>query len=240
MELKAYNVKVYGRVQRVGFRRYALDNAQALSLQGYIKNELDGSVSIFVQGEENKIEKFIEAITKAPLPIVVTKIEKEPASYDASIKYFTIKYGDLAEELQEGFGSMQSIFMDYWQEFRDYRQEFRDFREEFRDYRKEFTDFRNEFRDFRQEFRDFREEFRDFRNEFRDFVNKTDNNFKQVISLQEETLNEIKGMKNDIKDLRKDIKIEFRRLRRDIRALLNERLRKIEEDIAMIKAKLGL
>lgn len=233
MELKAYNVKVYGRVQRVGFRRYALDNAQALSLQGYIKNELDGSVSIFVQGEENKIEKFIEAITKAPLPIVVTKIEKEPASYDASIKYFTIKYGDLAEELQEGFGSMQSIFMDYWQEFRDYRQEFRDFR-------KEFTDFRNEFRDFRQEFRDFRQEFRDFRNEFRDFVNKTDNNFKQVISLQEETLNEIKGMKNDIKDLRKDIKIEFRRLRRDIRALLNERLRKIEEDIAMIKAKLGL
>jgi acylphosphatase/septal ring factor EnvC (AmiA/AmiB activator) len=233
VELKAYNVKVYGRVQRVGFRRYALDNAQALSLQGYIKNELDGSVSIFVQGEENKIEKFIEAITKAPLPIVVTKIEKEPASYDASIKYFTIKYGDLAEELQEGFGSMQSIFMDYWQEFRDYRQEFRDFR-------KEFTDFRNEFRDFRQEFRDFRQEFRDFRNEFRDFVNKTDNNFKQVISLQEETLNEIKGMKNDIKDLRKDIKIEFRRLRRDIRALLNERLRKIEEDIAMIKAKLGL
>lgn len=212
MELKAYNIKVYGRVQRVGFRRYALDNAQALSLQGYIKNELDGSVSIFVQGEENKIEKFIEAITKAPLPIVVTKIEKEPASYDASIKYFTIKYGDLAEELQEGFGSMQSIFMDYWQEFRD----------------------------FRQEFRDFREEFRDFRKEFRDFVNKTDNNFKQVISLQEETLNEIKGMKNDIKDLRKDIKIEFRRLRRDIRALLNERLRKIEEDIAMIKAKLGL
>jgi len=69
--LKAFNIKVYGRVQRVGFKRYALDNAQALSLQGYIKNELDGSVSIFIQGDEDKIEKFIEAITKAPPPIVV-------------------------------------------------------------------------------------------------------------------------------------------------------------------------
>ncbi|MFP3191349.1 MAG: acylphosphatase [Thermoproteota archaeon] len=226
MELKAYNIKVFGRVQRVGFRRYALDNAQALSLQGYIKNELDGSVSIFVQGEENKIEKFIEAITNSPPPIVVTKIEKEPASYDINIKYFTIKYGDLVDELQEGFGSMQSIFMDYWKEFRDYRSEFRDYRQEFRDFRQEFKDFRNEFRDYRQE--------------FRDFATRTDNNFKQVVSLQEETLKEIRSVKNDIKDLRKDIKIEFRRLRRDIRALLNERLRKIEEDIAIIKAKLGL
>jgi len=69
--LKAFNIKVYGRVQRVGFKRYALDNAQALSLQGYIKNELDGSVSIFIQGDEDKIEKFIEAIIKAPPPIVV-------------------------------------------------------------------------------------------------------------------------------------------------------------------------
>jgi len=67
VELKDYNIKVFGRVQMVGFRRYALDNAQALSLQGYIKNELDCSVSIFVQGEENKIEEFIEAITNAPL-----------------------------------------------------------------------------------------------------------------------------------------------------------------------------
>jgi len=145
-------------------------------------------------------------------PIVVTKIEKESTSYDTNIKYFTIKYGDLVDELQEGFGSMQSIFMDYWKEFRDYRSEFRDYRQEFRDYRQEFSD----------------------------FATRTDNNFKQVISLQEETLKEIRSVKNDIKDLRKDIKIEFRRLRRDIRSLLNERLRKIEEDIAIIKAKLDL
>lgn len=125
---------------------------------------------------------------------MLTKIEREPASYDAGIKYFVIKYGDLADELQEGFGSMQSIFMDYWQEFRDYRKEFKDFRQEFRDFRKEFNDYRQEFRDYRKEFKDFR----------------------------------------------RDVKIEFKRLRRDIRALLNERLRKIEEDIAIIKAKLGL
>jgi len=167
--MKAYRIRVYGRVQRVGYRRFVLDLALSLKLSGNVKNEVDGSVSIFVQGSQDKLDLFVNRLENPPPPAYVEKMDIEEASVDPEIEYFKIIYGSLEEELQEGFGAMQSIFMDYWNEFRDYRGEFRDFREEFRDYREEFRDFREEFRDFRSEFRDFRSEFRDYREEFRDF-----------------------------------------------------------------------
>jgi len=134
--LKAFQARVYGRVQRVGYRRFILDSAQELGLSGYVKNERDGSVTIFVQGDEAILEKFIEMLKSPPPPAYVKSIDVREAKPRPAIKYFTIKPSPLHEELQEGFGAMQSIFMDYWREFREYRNEFRDFREEFREFAK--------------------------------------------------------------------------------------------------------
>lgn len=40
---------------------------QELGLKGYVRNEKDGTVTVFVQGEENQVELFIEKL-KAPPP----------------------------------------------------------------------------------------------------------------------------------------------------------------------------
>ena len=160
MTLKAFQARVYGRVQRVGYRRFVLDSAQELGLSGYVKNERDGSVTIFAQGDEAILEKFIEIMKSPPLPAYVKSIDIREAKPRSAIKYFTIKPSPLHEELQEGFGAIQSIFMDYWREFRDYRSEFRDYREEFRS---------------------FVNEFRDYREEFREFAKRTDENFKTIM-----------------------------------------------------------
>jgi uncharacterized coiled-coil DUF342 family protein len=97
----------------------------------------------------------------------VKQLEVREAKVRPGLKGFRIRYGRLQDELQEGFGAMQTIFLDYWGEFRDYRQEFRDYRQEFRDYR--------------EEFRDYREEFREFREEFREFAKRTDENFQRIM-----------------------------------------------------------
>jgi acylphosphatase len=165
--VKASLVKVFGRVQRVGYRRHVLDSAQELGLSGYVRNEKDGSVTVFVQGDDEAVEKFIEKLKTPPQPAHVKSLEVKDARPRPALKYFTIKPSPLHEELQEGFGAMQSIFIDYWGEFRGFVGEFRDYRQEFRDYR--------------QEFRDFREEFRDYRNEFREFDRRTDDNFKAIM-----------------------------------------------------------
>jgi acylphosphatase len=174
LSVKASLVKVFGRVQRVGYRRYVLDSAQELDLSGYVRNEKDGSVTVFVQVDDAAVEKFIKKYKTPPQPAHVKSLEVKDARPRPALKYFTIKPSPLHEELQEGFGAMQSIFIDYEGEFRGFVGEFRGFVGEFRDYRQEF-------RDYRQEFRDFREEFRDYRNEFREFARRTDDNFKAIM-----------------------------------------------------------
>ncbi|MEM3027693.1 MAG: acylphosphatase [Candidatus Bathyarchaeia archaeon] len=172
--MEAYILKVFGRVQRVGFRRYVLDLAQELGLTGYAKNLPDGSIEILIQGDVEGLSRFLEIIKQPMLPAKIKEIIKEETTPRPEVKEFKIIYGELIEELQEGFGAMQTIFADYWREFRDYRQEFKDYRQEFKDYREEF-------RDYRQEFKDYRQEFRDYRQEFRDFARRTDENFKLIL-----------------------------------------------------------
>jgi len=138
--MKAFVVRVYGRVQRVGFRRFVQELGQELGLAGYVKNERDGSVTVFLQGEDEAVAKFIESIKTPPPPASVRTVEAKEAKPNPRIKHFEIRYGKLADELQEGFGAMQTIFLDYWSEFRDYRNEFRDYRNEFRDYWNEFRE----------------------------------------------------------------------------------------------------
>jgi acylphosphatase len=98
--LRVYNLYVYGKVQRVEFRRYILDLAQELSLAGQIKNLSDGSVEIFIQGDEKILLKFIELIKQPPIGIV-KDIKIKEAIVKPKMKKFTIVYGKLADELQE-------------------------------------------------------------------------------------------------------------------------------------------
>jgi acylphosphatase len=247
LALRASLVRVFGRVQRVGYRRFVLDSAQELGLSGYVRNEKDGSVTVFVQGDDAVVEKFIEMLKSPPQPAYVRSVDIQEVKPKPRLKYFAIKPSPLHDELQEGFGAMQSIFIDYWGEFRgfvgefrDYRNEFRDFRQEFRDYRQEFRGFVGEFREFRdeslkisreildevrglkQEFRDYRGEFRDFRQEFGDFRNESLSISREILDTGKEVLGEVKG------------------LRKDLQTILDERLARMERDIAEIKAKIGL
>jgi acylphosphatase len=202
--VKASLVKVFGRVQRVGYRRHVLDSAQELGLSGYVRNEKDGSVTVFVQGDDAAVEKFIERLKTPPQPAHVKSLEVKDARPRPALKYFTIKPSPLNEELQEGFRAMQSIFIDYWGEFKGFVGEFRDYRQEFRDYR--------------QEFRDFREEFRDYRNEFREFARRTDENFKAIMEKYGEISEKLTTI---LETLTRDS--------RDTREMLNETMKLLRE-----------
>lgn len=51
-----------GFVQGVGFRFRAYHSAQLLGLTGWVRNEYDGSVTMEVQGERQKIDSMIDKI----------------------------------------------------------------------------------------------------------------------------------------------------------------------------------
>ncbi|MEM3105736.1 MAG: acylphosphatase [Candidatus Nitrosocaldus sp.] len=178
----AYRLIVRGRVQRVGFRRYVLEHARALGLKGNVRNEDDDSMHIHAQGDdENAFNKFIELIKNAPSPAYVSSVEIIPTQVEEH-KSFKIVYGELGDELQEGFGAMQSAFDDYRQEFRAYVGEFREFASRtdanFADLKQEIRSTRE---DLKQEIRstreDLKQEIRGVRDELKAFADRTDNNF---------------------------------------------------------------
>lgn len=118
--MKAYEVNVWGKVQLVGYRRYILSVAQELGLAGFVENKPGGSVQIFIQGAEEKIKGFLEKALNPAYPAKVLDLDIIGAHPKPEHKYFTIKFGSLEEELQEGFGAIQEISMDYWREFREF------------------------------------------------------------------------------------------------------------------------
>jgi len=74
---KAAIIKVYGRVQGVGFRFYTQKKANELEITGYVKNRPDGSVYIEAEGEENNLELFIRWCEDGPSWAHVSKLEKQ-------------------------------------------------------------------------------------------------------------------------------------------------------------------
>ncbi len=59
----------------------------------------------------------------------------------------------------------------------------------------------------------------------------------QMLEKQDLLITEVRSAKEELK---KEMREGFDRLRSDLRSLLDERLRRIEEDLALIKARLGM
>ena len=58
---------VSGRVQGVGFRRWAEKQAEKLNLSGWVRNLSDGRVEIMAVGKETDELKFWQICQKGPL-----------------------------------------------------------------------------------------------------------------------------------------------------------------------------
>lgn len=54
---------IHGRVQGVGFRRFAQRCADAYSIGGWVKNRPDGDVEIQAVGSSAQIDSFIQKIS---------------------------------------------------------------------------------------------------------------------------------------------------------------------------------
>jgi acylphosphatase len=63
---KSYGIRVTGKVQNVGFRYYSVEAAKEFNIDGFVKNQLDGSVYIEAEGEENELESFTAWCRRGP------------------------------------------------------------------------------------------------------------------------------------------------------------------------------
>ncbi len=68
-------IKIEGRVQGIGYRRWAVSKAHEIGgISGWVRNEDDGSVEILMSGDDDKVNKMIEDCYKGPMFARVDKI----------------------------------------------------------------------------------------------------------------------------------------------------------------------
>lgn len=83
---------VSGRVQGVGFRFSAQQKALEFHLTGWVRNKIDGTVEIEVEGEKEKVEQFIQQIEKGFHKFMhVDHIELKKSETLRGYKKFVIK-----------------------------------------------------------------------------------------------------------------------------------------------------
>jgi acylphosphatase len=86
-----YNISVKGLVQGVYYRQSTKRKAQDLKLNGFVKNMLDGSVYIEVEGPENLVYQFIDWCHIGSQRSKVNSVELETGSLKR-FDNFQIKY----------------------------------------------------------------------------------------------------------------------------------------------------
>jgi acylphosphatase len=82
--VKRFRATVRGRVQGVGFRASAASEARRLRLTGWARNQLDGSVEVVAEGDDEAAEAFLSWLRHGPSLAHVTSLDPEwlPASGD--------------------------------------------------------------------------------------------------------------------------------------------------------------
>jgi len=89
--MKRLILRIFGEVQGVGFRFFALRQAQKLKLTGYVKNEKAGFVTIIAEGPEENLNELLDLCRQGPSYARVDKIEEMWDNSTGEFKEFKIE-----------------------------------------------------------------------------------------------------------------------------------------------------
>ncbi|CAN7611441.1 hypothetical protein ASC89_14835 [Devosia sp. Root413D1] len=75
---RAVHVVITGRVQGVGFRAFVEREAEALRLEGWVRNRRDGTVEAVFAGDEGEIQHILMELNAGPPAAAVTDVRTGP------------------------------------------------------------------------------------------------------------------------------------------------------------------
>ena len=76
--MKHLNIRIYGRVQGVGYRYFAKRVADQMGVWGFVDNMPDGSVYLEVEAAAKRLDQFLSLIKLGPNLSRVDKILVNP------------------------------------------------------------------------------------------------------------------------------------------------------------------
>jgi acylphosphatase len=88
----AYALKIHGMVQGVGFRYSAVRAARNYGVAGWVRNERDGTVGVFCEGEKQAVDRFLAWCRKGPPAANVRNVEVEQKTYRGRYHDFSVAF----------------------------------------------------------------------------------------------------------------------------------------------------
>jgi acylphosphatase len=76
MDRITVRVVIRGRVQGVGYRWWACEQARHLGVGGWVRNQRDGSVEVLASGEAEAVDELLEACRRGPASARVASVER--------------------------------------------------------------------------------------------------------------------------------------------------------------------
>ena len=89
--LRAKHYLVRGRVQGVGYRYFALEAAERLGVNGYVRNLANGDVEVHAEAAEAALEAFKRELEHGPRMARVREIIESDLPLSGSYSSFLIR-----------------------------------------------------------------------------------------------------------------------------------------------------
>ncbi len=83
---------IHGNVHGVSFRSSARFQAKNLQLTGWVRNNLNGTVEIVAEGEEEDLKELMRWCFRGPQGASVEKVESEWLSYKQEFSTFEVAF----------------------------------------------------------------------------------------------------------------------------------------------------
>jgi acetyl esterase/lipase len=90
--MRRVHVRIFGRVQGVGFRAFTLEQAQKLGLGGHVRNCDDGSVEAVIEGPADAVTRLLEHLGRGPEGSRVEKTLVRDEPYRGEYRQFEIRH----------------------------------------------------------------------------------------------------------------------------------------------------
>ena len=90
--MEAINAEVSGRVQGVGYRYSTQEIGRRLGLTGWVRNNRDGTVSVFAQGQPEPVAQFLRYLEEGPRMARVESVAAIPAEPDPALQAFEVRF----------------------------------------------------------------------------------------------------------------------------------------------------
>ena len=78
---KSLRIYITGTVQGIFFRNFAKENAERHNVKGFVRNLEDGRIEIFLEGNNEDVDKMVELCKKGPKHSQIKGIDMRPEKF---------------------------------------------------------------------------------------------------------------------------------------------------------------